>query len=197
MHLQSHWALSAFSGMYPDTNPQSRCPPQPFSPIPGSMFLYYVSYKRQHGSACVSPGAGFNPPEFLLPCGLPVSCCLATSVVRSLSTGCPLRARRGPRGLPSPRTFMFLGGMKAAFVPSPSPGPWRAWRLVELIKRQQQQQTVTYFIRSHQRTKNVRAQTRPPNQWSHIQILTYYSISIQTNVSLLLSFRDQIALTQF
>jgi len=24
---------------------------------------------------------------------------------------------------------MVLGGMKVAFVPSPSPGPWRAWRL--------------------------------------------------------------------
>jgi len=24
---------------------------------------------------------------------------------------------------------MVLGGMKAAFVPCPSPGPWRAWRL--------------------------------------------------------------------
>jgi len=33
------------------------------------------------------------------------------------------------RGLPSPRIFMFLGGMKAAFVPSPSPGTWRARRL--------------------------------------------------------------------
>jgi len=32
-----------------------------------------------------SPGAaGFNPPEFLSPCGLPVSCCLAMSVVWSL-----------------------------------------------------------------------------------------------------------------
>ena len=24
---------------------------------------------------------------------------------------------------------MVLGGMKVAFVPSSSPGPWRAWRL--------------------------------------------------------------------
>jgi len=35
----------------------------------------------------------------------------------------------GPRGHPSPRIFMFLGRMKTAFVPSPSPGPWRARRL--------------------------------------------------------------------
>jgi len=27
--------------------------------------------------------------------------------------------RRGPRGLPSPRIFMVLGGMEAAFVRSP------------------------------------------------------------------------------
>ena len=41
--------------MHPHTNPQSwsRCPPQPSPPIPGSMFLCYISYKRQHGSACV------------------------------------------------------------------------------------------------------------------------------------------------
>ena len=49
-----------------------------------------------------------------------MSCCFATSVVRS---------RRGPCGLPSPRIFMVLGGMKAAFVLSPSPGLWRARRL--------------------------------------------------------------------
>jgi len=39
-----------------------------------------------------SPGAGFNPPEFVLPCGLPVSCCLAMSVVRSRPVGCPSAA---------------------------------------------------------------------------------------------------------
>jgi len=33
--------------------------PQPFSPIPGSMFdLYYISYKRQHGSSCVLARCG-------------------------------------------------------------------------------------------------------------------------------------------
>ena len=79
-------------------------------------------------SVC-APGAGLNSSEVVSPCVLPLLYCLATSVVRSLSTGCPLRARRGPRGLPPPRIFMFLGGMKAAFVLSPSPGPWRAPRL--------------------------------------------------------------------
>ena len=58
MHLQSHWDLYAFTGMHPQTNPRSRCPPQPFPPIPGSMFLYYISYKRQHGSACVLARCG-------------------------------------------------------------------------------------------------------------------------------------------
>jgi len=33
------------------------------------------------------------------------------------------------RGLTSPRIFMVLGGMKAAFLPSSSPGIWRVWRL--------------------------------------------------------------------
>jgi len=37
--------------------------------------------------------------------------------------------RRGSRGLPSHKIFMVLGGMKVAFIPSPSPGPWRAQRL--------------------------------------------------------------------
>ena len=44
---------------------------------------------------CVcSPGARFNPTEFLSPCGLPVSCCLATSVVQSRNSNrvlAPLR----------------------------------------------------------------------------------------------------------
>ena len=44
-----------------------------------------------------------------------MSCCLATSVVRS----------RGLRGLPSSRIFMFLGGIETVCVLSPSPGPWR------------------------------------------------------------------------
>jgi len=35
--------------------------------------------------------------------------------------------RRGPRGLPLPRIFLVLGGMKVAFVLSSSPGPWCAW----------------------------------------------------------------------
>jgi len=39
------------------------------------------------------------------------------------------RVRRGPRGLSSHKIFMVLGDVKVAFVPSPSPGPWRARRL--------------------------------------------------------------------
>jgi len=38
-------------------------------------------------------------------------------------------SRRGLRGLPSFRIFIVLGGMQAAFVPSPSPGPWCARRI--------------------------------------------------------------------
>jgi len=65
MHLQSHWAPCAFTGMHPHTKPQSRCPAQPFSPIPGSTFLYYISYKRQHGSACVLVVRGSIPGNFV------------------------------------------------------------------------------------------------------------------------------------
>ena len=76
-----------------------------------------------------SPGAGFNPPEFWSPCGLPVSCCIATSIVRSsnsqrlvaVSMCASAWTRWVPRGLPSPRISMVLGGMKAAFV---RPPPW-------------------------------------------------------------------------
>jgi len=87
--------------------------PHNLSP-PFQVLCFYSIYLTRDNTAqrVCSPGAGFNPPEFVSPCGLPVSCCLATSVVRS---------RRGPRGLPSLRIFMVLGGMKAAFVPSPFP----------------------------------------------------------------------------
>jgi len=122
IHPQSHWAPCAFTGIHSHTNSQSRCPNlnQPFSPIPGSMLLCYTSYKKQHGSSCVLARCGVQSSGILSTCGLPVSCRLATSVVQS---------RRGPHGLSSTRIFMFLGGMKAAFVPSPSLEPWRARRL--------------------------------------------------------------------
>jgi len=110
----------AFTGMHPHTNPQSRCPPQPFPPIPGSMFLYCISYKRQHGSACVLAGCGVQSSRVLV--ALWPTCVVLSGYI-SGGRG------RGPCGLPSPRIFLFLGDMKAAFVPSPSPGPWRARRL--------------------------------------------------------------------
>jgi len=116
--------------MDPQTNPQSKSPLQPFPPFPGSMF-YVIYLARDSTAQCVcSSGVGFNPPEFLLPCGLPVSCCFAMSVVRSRNSKrlvAPLRVyvcicmQRGPRGLPSPRIFMVLRGKKAAFV---WPPPW-------------------------------------------------------------------------
>jgi len=119
MHLQFHWAPCAFTGIHPYTNPQSRCPPQPFFPIPGSRILSYISYKRQHSSACVLARCGVQPSKILVDLW-------PTCVVFSRYVSSPVAfdwlppVRRGPRGLPSPRIFMFLGGMKAAFVPSPS-----------------------------------------------------------------------------
>jgi len=74
------------------------------------MEYFYTIYLSKDSTAqrVCSQGVGSNPPEFLKPCGLPVSCYLATSVVPPL--------RQGLRGLPSSRIFMFLGGMKAEFV---------------------------------------------------------------------------------
>jgi len=54
---------------------------------------------------------------------------LASKVMAAFVVNFPVTPRRGPRGLPSPRIFMVLGGMKAAFEPSPFPGLWRARRL--------------------------------------------------------------------
>ena len=67
-------------------------------PIPGLwLYVYYISFKIQHDPACVLTMCGFESSGlsfyFLLfyfppsPCDLPVSCYLATSVVRSRSTG--------------------------------------------------------------------------------------------------------------
>jgi len=67
----------------PSDKPPIKIPRQPFPPIPGSMF-YVIYLTRDSTAQCAClPGAGFNPPEFLSPCGLPESCRLATSVVRS------------------------------------------------------------------------------------------------------------------
>jgi len=125
--------------VHPETNPKSKFPPQPFPPIPASMF--FVLYLTRDSTAqCVcSPGAGFNPLEFLSPCGLPVSCCLATSVVQS---------HNSKRLVVPPRVYVCIGMDSAGpawsslaqdlygserhesgLCTSPSPGPWRARRL--------------------------------------------------------------------
>ena len=58
---------------------------------------FYITYLLRYNTTqhILSPCAGFNPPKipfisfFLSPCDLPVSCCLATSVVQSPLTGWP------------------------------------------------------------------------------------------------------------
>ena len=139
IHLQSHWAPRAFTGMHPQTNPQSKYPPQPFSPIPSSMF--YTTYlTRDIRAQCVcSPGAGFNPAEFLSPCGLRVSCCLATPVVRSRNSkrlvapkrvyGCICMDSAGPAWSPLAQDLYGSGRHESGICTFPSPGPWRARRL--------------------------------------------------------------------
>jgi len=83
MNLQSHLDLYAFTGMHPQTNPQSRCPPQPFPPIPGSIFVYYISYKRQHSSACVLARCGVQSSRIfvaLWPTCVVLSCYVSSPV---------------------------------------------------------------------------------------------------------------------
>jgi len=73
----------ALTGMH--LQPPIKMPPPSPSPSSRVLCLIYTIYLTRDRAAqrVCSPGAGLNPPEFLSPCGLPVSCCLATSVVRS------------------------------------------------------------------------------------------------------------------
>jgi len=131
IYLQSHWAPCAFTGIHSQTNPQSKFPPQPFPP--GSMF--YVTYlTRDSTDQCVySPGAGFNPPEFLSSCGLPVLCCLATSVVRSRNSKrlvatpsvyvCICMESAGPAWSSLAQDLYGSGRHENGICTSPSPGP--------------------------------------------------------------------------
>jgi len=123
----------------PSDKPPIKLPPSTFPPISGSLF-YVIYLTRDSTAQCVcSPGVGFNPPEFMSPCGLTVSCCLATSVVQS---------RNSKRLVAPPRVFVCIcmdlagpawsslaqdlygsGRHESGICTSPSPGPWRAWRL--------------------------------------------------------------------
>ena len=139
MYLRSHWAPCAFAGIHHQTTPQSKFQPQPFPPIPGSMF-YLIYLTRDSTAQCVcSPGAGFNPPEFPSPCGLPVSCCLATSVVRSLNSKrlvapprvyeCICMDSAGPAWSSLTQDLSGSGRHERGSCTSPSSLPWRVRRL--------------------------------------------------------------------
>jgi len=53
LHLQYHWAPCAFTGMYPHTNPLSRCPPTPFLPHPGFyVFILHILQETALPSVC-------------------------------------------------------------------------------------------------------------------------------------------------
>jgi len=110
-----------------------------FPPIPGSMFCV-IYLTRDSTAQCVcSPGAGFNPPEFWSPCGLPVSCCLAMSVVQSRNSKrlvAPLRVyvcicmdSAGPAWSSLAQDLYGSGRHESGICTFPSPGPWRARRL--------------------------------------------------------------------
>jgi len=82
--------------MYPHTNPQSRHLAQLFSPIPGFIFLHYISYKRQYGSACVLARCELQSCGFLVtlwPTCVVLSRYIISPVAGRMidkdSTGCP------------------------------------------------------------------------------------------------------------
>jgi len=71
--------------------PLNLCPPS-------QVLCFYTTHLTRDSTTqhVCSPGAGYNPPEFWLPCGQPVSCCLATSAVWSRQSNfnwLPLRGR--------------------------------------------------------------------------------------------------------
>jgi len=137
-HPQSHWPPCAFTGCtcnptgisMPSQGCTLRQIPNQDAPLklsPQSWILcFYTIYLTRDSTAqrVCSPGAGFNPPEIFV--ALWPTCAVLSRYVSSLVAlgGAPHHG-----GLLSPRIFMVLGGMKAAFVPFPSPGSWRARRL--------------------------------------------------------------------
>jgi len=100
---------------------------------PSRVLCFYTRYLTRDSTAqhVCSSGAGFNPPEFWSSCGLPVSCCLTTSVVRSrlddCSTGCPCSA--GPAWSSLVQDLHVSGRNESGICTVHSPGPWRARHL--------------------------------------------------------------------
>ena len=73
----------------PSHKPPIKMHPSTFLPHPRfSVFILPVVHLTRDSTAqrVCSPGAGFNPPDFLSPCGLPVSRYVTSPVA---STGCP------------------------------------------------------------------------------------------------------------
>jgi len=108
--------------------------------------MFYVIYLTRDSTAqCLClPGAGFNPPEFLSPCGLPVSCCLATSVVRLRNSKrlvapprvyvCICMDSAGPAWSSLAQDLSDSGRHESGICTSPSPGPWRALRFDTTVR---------------------------------------------------------------
>jgi len=79
-----------------------------------------------------SKGAGFNPPEFWSSCDLPVSCCLATSVVLAVAFDwLPLRggASAGPAWSSLAQDLHGSGRNESGIRTVLLPGPCLAQRL--------------------------------------------------------------------
>jgi len=77
----------------PSHQPPIKLPPTTFLPhtrfyvfILHILFIQHNRVRDSTAQRVCSPGAGFNPPEKFSPYGLPVSCCLAVTVVQSHET---------------------------------------------------------------------------------------------------------------
>jgi len=139
MYLRSHWAPCAFTG-YTLRQPPNQNSPLNLSPPSWLLcFMLYILQETARLSVCARQVRGSILRNFLSPCGLPVSCCLATSVVRSRNSKrlvapprvyvCIGMDSAGPAWSSLAQDLYGSGRYESGVCTSPSPGPWRARRL--------------------------------------------------------------------
>jgi len=116
MHLQSHWDLYAFTGMHPQTTLQSRCPLN-LPPPSRVLFLYFISYKKQHGSACVLARCGVQSSRIVV--ALWPTCVVLSRYVSSPVAFDWLLLRRARVVFPHPGSSWFWEARKRHSYRSP------------------------------------------------------------------------------
>jgi len=138
MHLQSYWAPCAFTGMHPQTNPQSKSPPQPSPPSRVLCFMLFILQETARLSVCARQVRGSILWNF---CHLVAYLCRVVSLrlVRSRSSKrlvapprvyvCICMDSAGPAWSSLAQDLYASGRHESGICTSPSPGPWRARRL--------------------------------------------------------------------